>query len=111
MTGVQTCALPISAVVLARGSNRDHLSMIVRAGDRRSVDTLEPLGLEPADTDRRGDGIGDVGSAHVNRSEERRGGKECVRTCRSGWSPYHDKNKRFKTPHTCHHMMHHHPNL
>src|SRR3546814_20883057 len=23
------------------------------------------------------------------RSEERRVGKECVRTCRSGWSPYH----------------------
>src|SRR3546814_20742844 len=23
------------------------------------------------------------------RSEERRGGKECVSTCRSGWSPYH----------------------
>src|SRR3546814_11100954 len=22
-------------------------------------------------------------------SEERRGGKECVRTCRSWWSPYH----------------------
>src|SRR3546814_19380852 len=22
------------------------------------------------------------------RSEERRGGKECVSTCRSGWSPY-----------------------
>src|SRR3546814_15915127 len=25
----------------------------------------------------------------VARSEERRGGKECVRTCRSRWSPYH----------------------
>src|SRR3546814_20148230 len=23
------------------------------------------------------------------RSEERRAGKECVRTCRSRWSPYH----------------------
>src|SRR3546814_12108395 len=23
------------------------------------------------------------------RSEERRGGKECVRQCRSRWSPYH----------------------
>src|SRR3546814_14970145 len=26
---------------------------------------------------------------HWRRSEERRGGKECVRTCRSRWSPYH----------------------
>src|SRR3546814_20098489 len=25
------------------------------------------------------------------RSEERRVGKECVSTCRSGWSPYHSK--------------------
>src|SRR3546814_17238488 len=27
----------------------------------------------------------------VARSEERRVGKECVRTCRSRWSPYHEK--------------------
>src|SRR3546814_9937160 len=26
---------------------------------------------------------------NVDRSEERRGGKECVSTCRSGWSPFH----------------------
>src|SRR3546814_15795869 len=26
---------------------------------------------------------------NVRRSEERRVGKECVRTCRSRWSPYH----------------------
>src|SRR3546814_18372164 len=25
----------------------------------------------------------------LGRSEERRAGKECVRTCRSRWSPYH----------------------
>src|SRR3546814_12903478 len=25
----------------------------------------------------------------IDRSEERRGGKECVSTCRSRWSPYH----------------------
>src|SRR3546814_15788751 len=29
-----------------------------------------------------------VAIAHA-RSEERRVGKECVRTCRSRWSPYH----------------------
>src|SRR3546814_14832550 len=28
------------------------------------------------------------------RSEERRVGKECVSTCRSRWSPSHEKNKR-----------------
>src|SRR3546814_13475687 len=28
------------------------------------------------------------------RSEERRVGKECVSTCRSRWSPYHEKNNK-----------------
>src|SRR3546814_55306 len=30
----------------------------------------------------------------AGRSEERRVGKECVRTCRSRWSPYHEKKKK-----------------
>src|SRR3546814_14852320 len=30
----------------------------------------------------------------VSRSEERRGGKECVSTCRSRWSPYHSKKNK-----------------
>src|SRR3546814_15459447 len=29
------------------------------------------------------------------RSEERRVGKECVRTCRSRWSPSHYKTKKY----------------
>src|SRR3546814_11612127 len=29
------------------------------------------------------------GYAAIDRSEERRVGKECVSTCRSRWSPYH----------------------
>src|SRR3546814_19114108 len=32
----------------------------------------------------------------VARSEERRVGTECVRTCRSRWSAYHEKNKEKK---------------
>src|SRR3546814_13778776 len=31
---------------------------------------------------------------YAARSEERRVGKECVRTCRSRWSPYHKKKKK-----------------
>src|SRR3546814_5768863 len=31
----------------------------------------------------------DVHGLPVERSEERRVGKECVSTCRSRWSPYH----------------------
>src|SRR3546814_18962583 len=30
----------------------------------------------------------------LDRSEERRVGKECVSTCRSRWSPYHEKKKK-----------------
>src|SRR3546814_6394717 len=30
----------------------------------------------------------------LRRSEERRVGKECVSTCRSRWSPYHEKKKK-----------------
>src|SRR3546814_16598272 len=32
----------------------------------------------------------------LDRSEERRVGKECVSTCRSRWSPYHSKKKTHK---------------
>ena len=33
--------------------------------------------------------INNTPSSNVNRSEERRVGKECLRLCRSRWSPYH----------------------
>src|SRR3546814_13905590 len=32
----------------------------------------------------------------IVRSEERRVGKECVSTCRSRWSPYHSKKKKYQ---------------
>src|SRR3546814_12988751 len=35
------------------------------------------------------DVVADLSRASVQRSEERRVGKECVSTCRSRWSPYH----------------------
>src|SRR3546814_15807846 len=35
-----------------------------------------------------------LAAQHIGaRSEERRVGKECVSTCRSRWSPYHEKTK------------------
>src|SRR3546814_7276815 len=37
---------------------------------------------------RRGSRVEAVAS-YLERSEERRVGKECVSTCRSRWSPYH----------------------
>src|SRR3546814_18604610 len=36
------------------------------------------------------------GSERAFRSEERRVGKECVRTCRYRWSPYHEQKKKKK---------------
>src|SRR3546814_7118757 len=71
VTGVQTCALPISP-----------------------DDDPAPAGPAEAAAGRvRGDvavsqGTGPRPGA-PRRSEERRVGKECVRTCRSRWSPYH----------------------
>src|SRR3546814_11039513 len=35
-------------------------------------------------------------NAKLRRSEERRVGKECVSTCRSRWSPYHEKKQNSK---------------
>src|SRR3546814_6816955 len=62
VTGVQTCALPIW-IELARSSFELASEIIfICISKRRAL----PI-----------------------RSEERRVGKECVRTCRSRWSPYH----------------------
>src|SRR3546814_12108233 len=36
-----------------------------------------------------GGAMRDIAFGGVDRSEERRVGKECVSTCRSRWSPYH----------------------
>src|SRR3546814_13391223 len=41
-----------------------------------------------------GSGARFVARAYDFRSEERRVGKECVRMCRSRWSPYHEKKKQ-----------------
>src|SRR3546814_11123525 len=39
-----------------------------------------------------------TGSRAVPRTEERRGGKECVRTGRSRWSPDHEKKNKHTEP-------------
>src|SRR3546814_7465347 len=75
VTGVQTCALPIS-----RRSHRRRSRSTRSAGGRsRRQGLLEPVAA-----------VGEADAAETgNRSEERRVGKECVSTCRSRWSPYH----------------------
>src|SRR3546814_7800180 len=75
VTGVQTCALPISTA--ADGHREDEKR------DERKED------------DKRNQRDGDVEQPEYRpwrqraRSEERRVGKECVSTCRSRWSPDH----------------------
>src|SRR3546814_2164284 len=71
VTGVQTCALPISVHAMAR---------IMLHGRIDNIQTSwVKLGVEGTQT------MLNSGA----RSEERRVGKECVSTCRSRWSPYH----------------------
>src|SRR3546814_14968122 len=49
------------------------------------------------DAERAGEDVGRAAGDHAEpgqpRSEERRVGKECVSTCRSRWSPYHQQKK------------------
>src|SRR3546814_18079130 len=84
VTGVQTCALPISAL----GGPLSPFAPIVAA--------LMPNGpggpfCQSAASPNDG---GVYSGASVGRSEERRVGKECVSTCRSRWAPYHSKKKQ-----------------
>src|SRR3546814_10016131 len=83
-----------STVLMAEGEH---------AGRRGATDVPQPIPLlgSPVDTARRfphprgcdaGVPVASCGGLRTHpRSEERRVGKECVRTCRSRWSPYHSK--------------------
>src|SRR3546814_18571906 len=101
VTGVQTCALPISSILLkiepglfttAEGS-MEGISLKGRAvafatGAGAIAFLLALLALSGDPDDRN-----EIGNALIlgimGRSEERRVGKECGSTCRSRWSPYH----------------------
>ena len=70
------------------------MSILDRDGYRVALNNLEvAFGDELSEHDRRK--IARESFQHFartvvdNRSEERRVGKECVRLCRSRWSPYH----------------------
>src|SRR3546814_8618312 len=86
VTGVQTCALPISSPrSCSSGSTGVPKGVVYR--HRHFVSQVEMLraafGTQPGGVDL------------PTRSEERRVGKECVSTCRSRWSPYHSKKKKI----------------
>src|SRR3546814_13131963 len=68
-------------------SEDDVLAEVLASGRRRVAIHAEDEARMQA---RMGERVeGDPSSHPVWRSEERRVGKECVRTCRSRWSRYH----------------------
>src|SRR3546814_8300932 len=84
VTGVQTCALPISLnglSALRRLRERLPHAHVVPMTVMFNAQWLAPLHGEL--TSRAEIYIGS------DRSAERRVGNECVSTCRSRWSPYH----------------------
>src|SRR3546814_3019645 len=100
VTGVQTCALPISAkagiqgdtdqssangILVSTGvtkrANVLYLFSKSRYARHVPVKPLPPIAGRGAPANPR--------PVHTGRSEERRVGKECVSTCRSRWSPEH----------------------
>src|SRR3546814_4948544 len=91
VTGVQTCALPISPETMGE---RVNASVASATGELRNLVHSAKSTLDGAARDLSGL----VASARCGdeqnrwliwRSEERRVGKQCVSTCRSRWSRYH----------------------
>src|SRR3546814_3109887 len=90
VTGVQTCALPISGGLGTRLSEETNArpKPLVEIGDKPIIWHV----MKHYDTHGMREFIIALGykkEAVIQRSEERRVGKECVSTCRSRWSPYH----------------------
>src|SRR3546814_11949539 len=123
VTGVQTCALPISQppyiagigirpALEGRGAGDEHVGAR-RDRERGGVGIDAAVDLQPYVAARLVDHLADrldlaelAGDealaadagvdAHDDRSEGRRLGKECVSTGRSGWWPDHAKQKLIK---------------
>src|SRR5258707_9393277 len=79
VTGVQTCALPISIFLIADGF------IAVEAKDGQQVKNIGSDIIKLAKALGVSEKLLGRGSSINERSEERRVGKEC----RSRWSPYH----------------------
>src|SRR3546814_8137256 len=64
--------------------------LVAAIGVERGLGRLVAFGDDRGDAAGGGEELGGLGvDDRQIRSEERRVGKECVRTCRSRWSPYH----------------------
>src|SRR3546814_4368419 len=89
VTGVQTCALPISCPDGGIGRRTSFRSWRSQ-GRGGSSPLLGTRDLSGNVRERPASGW----FSSTFRSEERRVGKECVSTCRSRWSPYHYKKNK-----------------
>src|SRR3546814_7804983 len=64
------------------------------SSDVCSSDLIPPSRISATNASRLANAVsGPQSPRRVARSETRRVGKECVSTCRSRWSPYHEKKK------------------
>src|SRR3546814_10792350 len=68
---------------------------VVDAGHGSAGEPRERVADDRAVADDERRVLGQVGGERLERSEERRVGQECVRTCRSRWSPHHQKKKQI----------------
>src|SRR3546814_8467896 len=89
VTGVQTCALPISHSATAAGGK--FFLALGKSCPPLTAPLPEAISLKIQVSQRDAGRRRTCGGAQAQapRSEERRVGKECVSTCRSRWSPYH----------------------
>src|SRR3546814_3849564 len=94
VTGVQTCALPISKVETERKEAYGNLTGLIdamRIGQESVRGEAAKLvnALRSAPKARGRSGAQQLRNVLETRSEERSVGKECVRTCRARWSSSH----------------------
>src|SRR3546814_10374094 len=89
VTGVQTCALPISRSkqVISNSFGGDLTAgyQVDLFGANAASANAAIASLQSSQYSRETVAI----TLYADRSEERRVGKECVSTCSTRWSPYH----------------------
>src|SRR3546814_11073581 len=76
-----------------------------QAGDRLILQVVARLKTQLAAGDQLARLGRDEFALLLDRSEERRVGQECVSTCRSRWSPVHEKKKTSKRKRSTRHKQ------